>query len=115
VRKVHDIELDGHTGPDEIIDAITPYVQYAPTEPGAPLRDEEWQILMSSVSNLNRNSRPVIDAILAARRAHIKAKPKTLQDRIEERFARQRDSEDSYTPDALAVIAMEEINRTRNE
>lgn len=41
--------------------------------------------------------------------------PKMLQERIEERFRSARDNDDAYTPDALAVIAMEELAKERHE
>ena len=37
--------------------------------------------------------------------------PKTLQERIEERFRSARDNDYAYTPDALAAIAMEELEK----
>ena len=52
------------------------------------------------------------DALFAASKIRARlSPPKTLQERIEERFRSARDNDDVYTPDALAAIAMEELEK----
>lgn len=57
--------------PAKLIEAIAPHVQYATTDPGAPLTDEEWGSICKNLGLecfLWKRDKSKVDAVLAKRR-----------------------------------------------
>jgi hypothetical protein len=93
--------------PDEIITTIAPHVQYAPTEPGAPLSDRECNKLNTSLyGGISAEAIAVINAVLANRNIR-KEQPAPLDGHLIEKMcdAYNSDSGSSYSRSGMTAAA----------
>jgi len=126
---------------------------YAPTAPGAPLTDDEWDEIRTSTTGFRTSTDAVLakrntaqpapadgivsldavemaiaaylldehgwnvgDALFAASKIHARlSPPKTLRERIKDRFEMQKLVSSIWAPTTLTEIVMEEIAKERHE